>query len=312
MKKVRDLVESVKMWVKFDKEQAIVAGVLVGSLTIFGLGWFVGDYGTVSNTTHKELQEKYNELENDFNSLQHSKNNYEKLANNATSYNKLNSTEKELVDSYIKEVMEKSEEEKEIESFRNTYKPMYEVVDSGKSYYDMSDTEKAYIDSFLDYNFNDSPQKLQEEYQEKFDFYSTNREESKQRVIDEENARKAAEEEAKRQEEEAKKEAEAHKYETGLTWEDIAREGKVGTLGQFEGKILQVINSSYGTSYRIAINGDYNTVMYVEDILGKATETLLEDDYVYFKGKSTGTTSYTTVLGAKVTIPSFMVDEIHR
>lgn len=312
MKKVRDLVESVKMWVKFDKEQAIVAGVLVGSLTIFGLGWFVGDYGTVSNTTHKELQEKYNELENDFNSLQHSKNNYEKLANNATSYNKLNSTEKELVDSYIKEVMEKSEEEKEIESFRNTYKPMYEVVDSGKSYYDMSDTEKAYIDSFLDYNFNDSPQKLQEEYQEKFDFYSTNREESKQRVIDEENARKAAEEEAKRQEEEAKKEAEAHKYETGLTWEDIAREGKVGTLGQFEGKILQVINSSYGTSYRIAINGDYNTVMYVEDTLGKATETLLKDDYVYFKGMSMGTTSYTTVLGAKVTIPSFMVDEIHR
>lgn len=312
MKKVRDLVESVKMWVKFDKEQAIVAGVLVGSLTIFGLGWFVGDYGTVSNTTHKELQEKYNELENDFNSLQHSKNNYEKLANNATSYNKLNSTEKELVDSYIKEVMEKSEEEKEIESFRNTYKPMYEVVDSGKSYYDMSDTEKAYIDSFLDYNFNDSPQKLQEEYQEKFDFYSTNREESKQRVIDEENARKAAEEETKRQEEEAKKEAEAHKYETGLTWEDIAREGKVGTLGQFEGKILQVVNSSYGTSYRIAINGDYNTVMYVEDTLGKATETLLEDDYVYFKGMSMGTTSYTTVLGAKVTIPSFMVDEIHR
>jgi hypothetical protein len=312
MKKVKDLVEKVKMWVKFDKEQAIVAGILVGSLTIFGLGWFVGDYGTVSNTTHKELQEKYNELENDFNSLQHSKNNYEKLANNATSYNKLNSTEKELVDSYIKEVMEKSEEEKEIESFRNTYKPMYEVVDSGKSYYDMSDTEKAYIDSFLDYNFNDSPQKLQEEYQEKFDFYSTNREESKQRVIDEENARKAAEEEAKRQEEEAKKEAEAHKYETGLTWEDIAREGKIGTLGQFEGKILQVINSSYGTSYRIAINGDYNTVMYVEDTLGKATETLLEDDYVYFKGMSMGTTSYTTVLGAKVTIPSFMVDEIHR
>ena len=312
MKRVRDLVESVKMWVKFDKEQAIVAGVLVGSLTIFGLGWFVGDYGTVSNTTHKELQEKYNELENDFNSLQHSKNNYEKLANNATSYNKLNSTEKELVDSYIKEVMEKSEEEKEIESFRNTYKPMYEVVDSGKSYYDMSDTEKAYIDSFLDYNFNDSPQKLQEEYQEKFDFYSTNREESKQRAIDEENARKAAEEEAKRQEEEAKKEAEAHKYETGLTWEDIARDGKVGTLGQFEGKIIQVVDNGMYKSYRVAINGDYDYIMYVTDSMNKATETLLEDDYVYFKGESLGNTTYTTVMGASVTIPAFRVHEITR
>lgn len=305
MKKVRDLVESVKMWVKFDKEQAIVTGVLVGSLTIFGLGWFVGDYGTVSNTTHKELQEKYNELENDFNSLQHSKNNYEKLANNATSYNKLNSTEKELVDSYIKEVMEKSEEEKEIESFRNTYKPMYEVVASGKSYYDMDDTEKAYIDSFLDTNFEDSPQTLQEEYKDKFDFYSANREESRQRVIDEENAKKAAEEEAKRQ-------AEAQKYETGLTWEQIAREEKVGTCGKFEGKIIQVVDNGMYKSYRVAINGDYDYIMYVTDSMNKATETLLEDDYVYFKGESLGNTTYTTVMGASVTIPAFRVHEITR
>lgn len=312
MKKVRDLVERVKMWVKFDKEQAIVAGILVGSLTIFGLGWFVGDYGTVSKTMYDDVVEEKETLVKTNKGLVEDKQELLGKVTSASNYLELEEDEKSLVDSYIQEVTEKSKEEKEIESFRTAYKPMYEVIDSGKSYYDMDDTEKAYIDNFLDSAFHDSPQKLQEEYQEKFDFYSTNREESKQRVIDEENARKAAEEEAKRQEEEAKKEAEAHKYETGLTWEDIAREGKVGTLGQFEGKILQVINSSYGTSYRIAINGDYNTVMYVEDTLGKATETLLEDDYVYFKGMSMGTTSYTTVLGAKVTIPSFMVDEIHR
>lgn len=312
MKKVKDLVERVKMWVKFDKEQAIVAGVLVGSLTVFGLGWFVGDCGTVSKTVYDEVVEEKETLVKTNKGLVEDKQELLGKVTSASNYLELGEDEKSLVDSYIQEVTEKSKEEKEIESFRTAYKPMYEVIDSGKSYYDMDDTEKAYIDNFLDSAFHDSPQKLQEEYQEKFDFYSTNREESKQRDIDEENARKAAEEEAKRQEEEAKKEAEAHKYETGLTWEDIAREGKVGTLGQFEGKILQVINSSYGTSYRIAINGDYNTVMYVEDTLGKATETLLEDDYVYFKGMSMGTTSYTTVLGAKVTIPSFMVDEIHR
>ena len=312
MKKVKDLVERVKMWVKFDKEQAIVAGVLVGSLTVFGLGWFVGDCGTVSKTVYDEVVEEKETLVKNNNDLVKDKQELLGKVTSASNYLELGEDEKSLVGSYIQEVTEKSKEEKEIESFRTAYKPMYEVIDSGKSYYDMDDTEKAYIDNFLDSAFHDSPQKLQEEYQEKFDFYSTNREESKQRVIDEENARKAAEEEAKKQEEEAKKEAEAHKYETGLTWEDIAREGKVGTLGQFEGKILQVINSSYGTSYRIAINGDYNTVMYVEDTLGKATETLLEDDYVYFKGMSMGTTNYTTVLGAKVTIPSFMVDEIHR
>ena len=70
--------------------------------------------------------------------------------------------------------------------------------------------------------------------------------------------------EKKAQEEAAAKEAEAHKYETGLTWEDIAREGKIGTLGQFEGKIIQVMNGNGYTQYRVAINGNYDTIMLVE------------------------------------------------
>ena len=114
------------------------------------------------------------------------------------------------------------------------------------------------------------------------------------------------------QEKAQKEEAEAHKYETGLTWEQIAREGKVGTLGQFEGKIVQVMNGSGFTQYRVAINGDYDTIMLVEVLDGVSSETLLEDDYVYFKGMSMGQYTYTTVMGAEMTIPSFIVDEIHR
>lgn len=128
-----------------------------------------------------------------------------------------------------------------------------------------------------------------------------------------EKAQKEAEEKAKKEaEEEAKRQAESQKYETGLTWEQIAREGKVGTLGKFEGKILQVISTPAGFAYRVAINGDYDQVMYVDDTLNMATETLLEGDYVYFKGMSMGTTTYTTVMGANVTIPAFLVDEINR
>ena len=128
-----------------------------------------------------------------------------------------------------------------------------------------------------------------------------------------EKAQKEAEEKAKKEaEEEAKRQAESQKYETGLTWEQIAREGKVGALGKFEGKILQVISTPAGFAYRVAINGDYDQVMYVDDTLNMATETLLEGDYVYFKGMSMGTTTYTTVMGASVTIPSFIVDEINR
>ena len=83
-------------------------------------------------------------------------------------------------------------------------------------------------------------------------------------------------------------------------------------MGQFEGKIIQVMNGSGFTQYRVAINGDYDTIMLVEVLDGISSETLLEDDYVYFKGMSMGQYTYTTVLGAEMTIPSFTVDEITR
>lgn len=137
--------------------------------------------------------------------------------------------------------------------------------------------------------------------------------EAEQRAIEEEKARKAAEEKAKKEaEEQARREAEAHKYETGLTWEQIAREGKKGTLGQFEGKIIQVMNGDGFTQYRVTINGNYDQVMLIEVKNGVAKETLLEDDYVYFKGESLGTITYTTVMGAEMTIPAFECHEITR
>ena len=128
-----------------------------------------------------------------------------------------------------------------------------------------------------------------------------------------EKAQKEAEEKAKKEaEEEAKRQAESQKYETGLTWEQIAREGRVGELGKFEGKIVQVMSGSGFTQYRVAINGDYDTIMLIEVLDGISSEVLLEDDYVYFKGMSMGQYTYTTVLGSEMTIPSFTVDEINR
>ena len=163
-------------------------------------------------------------------------------------------------------------------------------IENAKDYFELDPTEKELVDAKIkEVNEATETQKVEE----------------KAKREEEEKVKKAAEEESKRQ-------AEAHKYETGLTWEQIAREGKVGALGKFEGKIIQVMNNGSWTSYRIAVNGDYDQIMYVEDTLNRAPETLLEDDYVYFKGMSEGTTTYTTIMGAKVTIPAFMVDEITR
>lgn len=176
-------------------------------------------------------------------------------------------------------------------------KELSDLKEKTKSYVELNETEKSIVDT-----------KIQEVRQ------ATKEEaEAEQKRIAEEQAQKAAEEQAKKEaEEQAKKEAEAHKYETGLTWEQIAREGKKGTLGQFEGKIIQVMNGDGFTQYRVTINGDYDQVMLIEVKNGVSKETLLEDDYVYFKGESLGTITYTTVMGAEMTIPAFECYEITR
>ena len=176
-------------------------------------------------------------------------------------------------------------------------KELADLKEKTKSYVELNETEKSIVDT-----------KIQEVRQ------ATKEEaEAEQKRIAEEQAQKAAEKQAQKEaEEQAKKEAEAHKYETELTWEQIAREGKKGTLGQFEGKIIQVMNGDGFTQYRVTINGDYDEVMLIEVKNGVSKETLLEDDYVYFKGESLGTITYTTVMGAEMTIPAFECHEITR
>ena len=199
-----------------------------------------------------------------------------------------------LKDRYNYQVNHNTELKSEKETIE---KELADLKEKTKNYIELNETEKSIVDT-----------KIQEVKQ------ATKEEaEAEQKRIAEEQAQKAAEEQAKREaEEQAKKEAEAHKYETGLTWEQIAREGKKGTLGQFEGKIIQVMNGDGFTQYRVAINGDYDQVMLIEVKNSVSKETLLEDDYVYFKGESLGTITYTTVMGAEMTIPAFECHEIIR
>ena len=198
---------------------------------------------------------------------------------------------------------------KENRELKDEIEDLNKQVEIAQAYLELDDTEKEIVDIKIDEVNKATEEQLAQEKAQK------EAEEAARKQAEEEAKRKAEEEEKARKEEEErqKAEAEAHKYETGLTWEQIAREGKNGTLGQFEGKIVQVINGNYGyTQYRIAINGNYDTIMLVEAASYELKETLLEDDYVYFKGKSMGTVSYESVMGANITIPAIDVDEIHR
>lgn len=178
------------------------------------------------------------------------------------------------------------------------------LVDSGKSYYNMSTEERTTIDEWIDSKYDDSISQLQKLYKEKYNTAEKDRESSLAKIDKE---AKKAKEAKKKADEKARKKAEAEKYNTGLTWEQIAREGNVGTLCQFKGRVLQVMKGDGYVQYRVATKGDYDNVMLIE--IHNPEKTILEDDYIAFKGSSMGTIEYTTVLGSEVSIPAVLVVE---
>jgi len=127
-------------------------------------------------------------------------------------------------------------------------------------------------------------------------------------------AEKEAEEKAKKEaEEKAKKEAEAKKYNTGITYKDLARNPteNLGKLVTFTGKIIQVMKGDSYTQYRMNINDDYDQTVLIEiqnDLL--INGNILEDDTITIRGMFLMEQTYTTVLGAEKTIPSIIVNEV--
>ena len=104
-----------------------------------------------------------------------------------------------------------------------------------------------------------------------------------------------------------------NEYQSGYTYDQLARNPDThkGTLLKMSGKVLQAQSIGDGMSYaRIALNSDYNTVLFVtyeDDVLGYR---LLEDDRITVYGTSMGVYSYEAVSGATITIPWINADMI--
>ena len=109
-----------------------------------------------------------------------------------------------------------------------------------------------------------------------------------------------------------------------FTYDQLARnpDDHQGKKIKFSGKVLQ----AGGDYYRVAMGGNYNTVIFVTDERnyaashlsdpngnngfwgwgatdGKDYENILEDDWITVYGECNGTKTYTSVLGASITIP---------
>ncbi|MBQ5968947.1 MAG: hypothetical protein IJL52_02390 [Clostridia bacterium] len=88
-----------------------------------------------------------------------------------------------------------------------------------------------------------------------------------------------------------------------------------GRYVKFTGSVIQVSEHSWISSeYRIAVTkdkyGNWDDVVYVYFNLPDGADRILEDDIVTFYGKCTGTTTYITVLGSTITIPSVEAEYI--
>lgn len=137
---------------------------------------------------------------------------------------------------------------------------------------------------------------------------------AKEKAEKEEAERKAKEEaEAKAKAEQEAKEKQG--YETGITYNQLARtpDDYKGEKCKFRGKVVQVMEEESIVVMRLAVNGNYDNILYVMTT-SKAlnNERILEDDYITVYGTSAGIYTYTSTWGKSVSIPSMVVTKIDR
>lgn len=166
---------------------------------------------------------------------------------------------------------------------------------------------------------NDQLNKLKSEfesYKEKMKPYEglSEAEAEAKRIEAEKIAEEKAKEEAakKAAEEKAAAEREAKGYETGLTYQDLARNPDThkGSKIKFSGKVVQLIEGDKQNELRFAIDEDYDQMIYLAYDKTIVSQRVLEDDILTIYGVSIGTITYNSTGGGPITIPAATVDRI--
>lgn len=181
-----------------------------------------------------------------------------------------------------------------------------EKVERAKDYLNLDLDEKELVDKKIEEVNKATEDEKKKQLEEKEAKEKAQKEAEEKKKAQEEAQRKAQEEAAQK----AAQEAEAKKYDTGITWDDMARDsnGKAGSYTRLSGTIIQVMNGDSYNQYRMAVNDDYDKVVLIQIDTSKLTQNILENDSITVEGMCTGNVSYQTVLGATQTIPSMSVD----
>lgn len=136
----------------------------------------------------------------------------------------------------------------------------------------------------------------------------------------EEYQKELAQEEEERQEKEAKeKEQEEKKYKDSckkLAFEELARnpEKVKGTKVKLTGEVIQVSENYISIGMRVNITeneyGWYEDTVYIIYYPEDGEDKILEDDIITIYGTAEGEYSYTSVMGAYITIPKILAEYI--
>lgn len=124
----------------------------------------------------------------------------------------------------------------------------------------------------------------------------------------------AASEAAKAAEEAAKAAEEAKGYETGISYDQLARtpDDFKGKKVKFTGKVVQVMEGNGIVQIRFAVNSDYDTVLLGQYTSSIVSSRVLEDDKITISAVSNGLISYKSTMGGTITVPSVTIDKIER
>ena len=101
-------------------------------------------------------------------------------------------------------------------------------------------------------------------------------------------------------------------FRSDISYDEIARHPNDydGELLTFSGEVAQVIEGDGMTELRIAVDGDYDDIIYGIYDNRILDSRLLEDDKIQFYGESCGIISYQSTLGATISIPSISIYKI--
>lgn len=198
------------------------------------------------------------------------------------------STKNEIVEQSKKNEHEKKEKEKQenddkIKKYEEKYSS---ILKNKKSYKDMTPNERSIAVELIN-NWNI----LNDEFKVK---YSDSKSVIESSFID------------------YKNEKEAIGYETGITYEQLARtpDEYEGEKVKLSGKVVQVMEETNEIYLRLAVDSEYNSIAYIEYSSEITDKRILEGDYVTIKGQSMGLYTYKSTAGKLVTIPHIYISEI--